>query len=138
MTRMPSSQESSKLQSVVAKSTAEAEYVAVSEAAREALHHRVLFADTHSITFTPTSSTNILCDNTAAMLWSEHDMAHERTKHIDVCHHHVRDLIYKKIIAIKRVTTHLNLADGFTEPLLQTLLRLECSRREGRLQDQCP
>jgi len=42
---------------------------------------------------------------------------HERSKHIDICYHHIRDLEARKRIAISYIPTDQMAADGFTKPL---------------------
>ena len=42
---------------------------------------------------------------------------HSRTKHIDIRHHFIRDLVEDKVIALEHVATELQLADIFTKAL---------------------
>ncbi|CAM8932085.1 unnamed protein product [Rhodiola kirilowii] len=42
---------------------------------------------------------------------------HFRTKHIDIRHHLIRELVEKKVITLKHVSTEKQLADIFTKPL---------------------
>lgn len=82
------------IQSVVALSTTEVEYIALSEAMKEVVwllgivnelaiqHNRVIFH----------------CDNQSAIHLSKHQMFHERRKHIDVKLHFCERYSCKKII----------------------------------------
>jgi len=75
---------SSKKQSTVTLSTAEAEYIAATHAAKQVLWHRSLFKELDLLL--PTTST-IFTDNQAAISIAHHPEYHARTKHIDISHH---------------------------------------------------
>ena len=47
-------------------------------------------------------------------------MEHQRTKHIEVHMHFIRQLIREKIIGLQHCTTELQVADIFSKPLAQT------------------
>ena len=59
----------------------------------------------------------LLCDNESAIKLTNNLVQHGRTKHIDVCHHFIRDHHQKGDICIKSVGTKDQLADIFTKPL---------------------
>ncbi|KAJ9526754.1 hypothetical protein QJQ45_017500 [Haematococcus lacustris] len=80
---------SSRLQPTVAMSTAEAEYMAASSAAKEALWLRKLMRDLQL----DASCVHLGCDNQAAIQLLHNPMATSRAKHIDVHHHFVRERI---------------------------------------------
>ncbi|KAJ9532820.1 hypothetical protein QJQ45_010939 [Haematococcus lacustris] len=80
---------SSRLQPTVAMSTAEAEYMAASSAAKEALWLRKLMRDLQL----DASCVHLGCDNKAAIQLLHNPMATSRAKHIDVHHHFVRERI---------------------------------------------
>ncbi len=109
---------SSKKQQTVALSTAEAEYVSATHVAKQVLWHRSLFEELDLPL--PTTST-IFTDNQAAISISHHPEFHARTKHIDIAHHFLRDLIEQKIIDTVYVNTRDNLADLFTKGLARDL-----------------
>jgi hypothetical protein len=81
---------SNKKQSVVAHSSTEAEYRALTDATSELLWLRWLLTDIGALQ--PTS-TSIHCDNRSAIHISHNDVFHERTKHIEIdchfIHHHL-------------------------------------------------
>lgn len=108
----------SKKQSTVALSTAEAEYLAATHAAKQILWHRSLFDELEI----PQPKTSILfSDNQAAMSISHHPEFHARTKHIDIAHHFLRDLVEEGTIEIIYIQTRENLADVFTKGLPRPL-----------------
>ena len=56
-------------------------------------------------------------DNQACALWCTNPIQHSRQKHIDIAHHAIRDWVAGKIIAVKYVSTHDQLADLLTKNL---------------------
>ncbi|KAI3767016.1 hypothetical protein L2E82_17097 [Cichorium intybus] len=104
---------SSKKQSSVACSTAEAKYVAVGRCCAQVLWIQNQLIDYgFSLTRTP-----ICCDNTSAILISQNLVQHSKTKHIDVRHHFIRDIIQKENIELLYILIEQQLADIFTKPL---------------------
>ncbi|CAM8944328.1 unnamed protein product [Rhodiola kirilowii] len=59
----------------------------------------------------------LYCDNMSAISISKNSMHHSRPKYIDIRHHFMRELVEKKVITLKHVTTDKQLADIFTKPL---------------------
>jgi hypothetical protein len=59
----------------------------------------------------------LLCDNMSAMKLTNNPVQHVRTKHIDICHHFIRDHQQKGDISIEHVGTDDQLDDIFTKPL---------------------
>ena len=72
----------------VSLSTAEAEYVALSEAGRDVLWLHQLLAELGMLLANPTC---LMEDNNSAIKWTEDSHAWGRSRHID-CSFHVRDL----------------------------------------------
>ena len=59
----------------------------------------------------------LFCDNLSAINISKNPIQHSRTKHIDIRHHFIRDLVEDKVITLEHVATELQLADIFTKAL---------------------
>jgi kynurenine formamidase len=59
----------------------------------------------------------LLRDNESVVKLTNNPVQHQRTKHIDVRHHFIRDHKQKDDIAIESVCTEDQLADLFTKPL---------------------
>ena len=59
----------------------------------------------------------LLCNNISAINISKNQIQRSRTKHIDIRHHFIRDLVDSKVIQIEYVDTKNQLADMFTMPL---------------------
>lgn len=110
----------SKKQGCVARSSSEAEYMALAAAAQEAIWMRNIFQFTQSnIQVSPTT---IRVDNQGAIKMARNDSSGTRTKHIDIQYHFVRDSLSKNLFAVDYCPTADNTADILTKPLLRSLL----------------
>ena len=96
----------------VALSTAEAEYMALSEASKEAVHLKALL---DSIGLKNQPAVIIYEDNQAAQKIAENPVLHDRTKHIDIRYHFVRELVSTMAIDIVYIQTTLMVADLLTK-----------------------
>jgi hypothetical protein len=105
---------SSKKQTSVALSTAEAEYVAATHVAKQTLWFQALFSE---LGFPQPSPFTIFTDNQAAIAIAHHPEFHLHTKHIDIALHFLRDLIQDGILNTVYINTRDNLADIFTKGL---------------------
>jgi len=104
------------LQATVALSTTEAEYMAISEAVKEAIWVRQLVGELVQ----EEQEIVIYCDSQSAIHLTKNQMFHDRTKHIDIRYHFVRDVISGGDIVIKKINTADNPADMLTKALPQT------------------
>jgi hypothetical protein len=105
---------SSKGQSTIALSSTEAEYVALTATAREALWLRSVLTELGQ---RPPSATTIYEDNESAMKLVNNPVQHVRSKHIDICHHAIRQFSKDGKIKVERKPTDLMLADMLTKPM---------------------
>ena len=64
--------------------------------------------------FTP----SLQVDNMGAIQLAKNPVHHERSKHIDIKHHFVREQVENKTLEIEYVNTKDNLADIFTKTTL--------------------
>ena len=103
----------SKRQKTVAHSTAEAEYVAASEACREVIWQRRLIEDL--VGKIPIPKLNI--DNQSAIAMIHNPVLHQSTKHIDVKYHYIREVFDAKLLDPQYVRSAEQLADIFTKAL---------------------
>jgi hypothetical protein len=112
-----------KSQTVVALSTLEAEYIACSNATREALWLKRLINDVLSAEKPPgplLSTVPIKCDNQGALNLIDTGVVKAKTKHIDVKFYHSHDEQEKGNVKFTYVPSRENLADLFTKPLPTT------------------
>jgi hypothetical protein len=104
---------SSKKQTSVALSIAEAEYVVVGQCCAQLLWMRQTLQDFgYNLSKVP-----LLCDNESAIRMADNPVDHSRTKHIDIRHHFLRDHQQKGDIEVYHINTENQLAGIFTKPL---------------------
>ncbi|WVZ92007.1 hypothetical protein U9M48_038106 [Paspalum notatum var. saurae] len=103
---------SSKRQPVVSRSSAEAEYRAVANGVAEASWLRQLLAKLHSLLAKST-----LVDNVSVMYLSTNPVQHQRTKHVEIDLHFVRDRVAIGDVRVLHVPTTSQFADIFTKGL---------------------
>ena len=104
----------SRKQSIVTLSTTEAEYVALCDAAQEAVWLRRLLGD---IGFVQNQPTLIHEDNQGAKCLSQNPKDHTRTKHIDIKYHYIREKVAEKHLAVQHCVTGDMTADTLTKGL---------------------
>ncbi len=115
----------SHLQKPVAQSTAEAEYYAAGHASREILWLRNLLDE---LGFKQMKPTPLMCDNRSTTLMVLNPVFHDRTKHIEVKHHFIRQQYEAGRIRMVPVPSQEELADILTKPLSPTPFQLNRSR----------
>uniref|UniRef100_A0A2N9H2E5 CCHC-type domain-containing protein n=1 Tax=Fagus sylvatica TaxID=28930 RepID=A0A2N9H2E5_FAGSY len=103
----------STLQSIVAMSTTEAEYMAVAEVAKEALWLKGLVKELGL----NQGGVQMHCDSQSAIYLAKNQVYHARTKHIDVRFHKIRELIVTGDIVLEKVHTSENAANMLTKPV---------------------
>ena len=64
--------------------------------------------------FPPTSKVDILCDNKAVIAISHDPVQHDRTKHVEVDQHFIKENLESKIIQFSFVKSEYQLADILT------------------------
>ena len=105
---------SSKKQPIVTLSTCEAEYVAASSCVTHAVWLRNLLGD---LGMAQGSATEVMVDNKSAIELAKNPVHHERSKHIDVRFHYIRDVMKRGEVSLKYVPSQEQAADIFTKPL---------------------
>ena len=112
---------SSKLQTEIALSTTESEYIALSQAMRETIPFMNLMVEVGRIfplnNPTPTFRCKVFEDNRSCIKVAESPKFTPRTKHIAIKYHHFRKYVADGTITILPISTTDQLADIFTKPL---------------------
>ncbi|GJS51481.1 ribonuclease H-like domain-containing protein [Tanacetum coccineum] len=105
---------SAKRQPTLSRSSTEAEYRGVANAVAETCWLRNLLRELH----TPLSSaTLVYCDNVSAVYLSSNPVQHQRTKHIEIDIHFVRDLVATGQVRVLHVPSRYQFVDIFTKGL---------------------
>ena len=101
----------SNLQSVVALSTTEAEYIALTDAVKESFWLKGIMEDLGI----RQKKVVVNCDSSSAISLSKHQTFHNRSKHIDVRLHFIRDEVGKGMVEVRKIGTEHNPADALTK-----------------------
>ena len=103
-----------KRQTSVALSSMEAEYMALCLATQEAVW---LIELMHNLNFMRTNPITIFEDNQATIEFSNHNLHHAKSKHIQQRYHYTRESVKRGHITLAYVPTSENPADIMTKPL---------------------
>ena len=104
----------SKLQTTVALPSAEAEYMALADAAKE-----VIWLKGHMDFFgiPIQSAITIYEDNQSTIAMARNPVIHQKTKHIDTRFHFIRDLITSNVVQVQYCPSEKMIADILTKAL---------------------
>lgn len=129
----------SKRQTTVAMSTCEAEYVAGYKAAQELTWMQGLI-DELGVPGIQTMHTPLFIDNNSTLSLTRNPEHHDRTKHIALKYHYLREVTIAGKVDTQRVASKDNVADVLTKPLpretFQTLTR-KMGLKEASCKDSC-
>ncbi|KAI3518159.1 hypothetical protein L1887_06608 [Cichorium endivia] len=109
---------SSKRQTTISRSSAEAEYRAVANVVTEICWLRNLLLE---LGYHPSRTSIVYCDNISAIYMTGNPVQHQRTKHIEIDIHFVRDKVQQGQIRVLHVPSRFNFADIFTKGLPRVL-----------------
>lgn len=102
---------SSRKQDCVASSTAESEYIALSDAVKTGQYFKNILKEM----MIDVKYINAICDNCSANTLAAHNTLHKKTKHIDIRYHYIRSLVDRKLVKLNYVNTKDNIADVLTK-----------------------
>ncbi|KAK8535581.1 hypothetical protein V6N12_057097 [Hibiscus sabdariffa] len=100
------------------RSQSEAEYIAASEAAKEAVWIKKFITELGVIP-SISDAVDLYCDNNGAIAQAKEPRSHQRSKHILRRFHLIREIIDRGDVEICKVNTDDNIADPWTKPLAQ-------------------
>lgn len=114
----------SQRQKLVTLSTTEAEYVAATAAAGEAIWFRNLLKDVDINSYKPIV---IHIDNQSAIRLAKNPEYHKRTQHIEVRYHFRREKVASQEIIVEYISTENQRADTFTKAVPRDRLNKLCN-----------
>jgi hypothetical protein len=103
----------SQKQNSVALSTTEVEYIAAGSSCSQLVWMKQMLKEYN----VQQDVLTLYCDNLSAINISKIPIQHRRTKHIDIRHHFIRDLVEENIVTLEHVTTEEQIANIFTKAL---------------------
>ena len=115
----------SKKQHVVSRSSAESEYRAMAQGTCEIMWIHQLLTE---LGFDITLPAKLWCDNQAANHIASNPIFHERTKHIEIDCHFVREKLQQGLISTAYVTTYDQIGDIFTKALNGVRVEYLCNK----------
>ena len=129
----------SKKQKAVAMSSAEAEFRGIVKGITEILWIRKLL---NELGFPQKTACKLFCDNKAAISISGNPVQHDRTKHIEVDRHFIKDKLEDKVIKLPFVRSKDQLADILTkavstEAFSNVLRKLSIGNPSAQLVGEC-
>ena len=104
----------SQKQKSVALSSAKIEYMAASEASYKALWLRKFMVDLFGQELRPTI---IHCDKQSCIKLSENPVFHDKSKHIKIRYHFIRDYVQRGVVELQYISTDKQVADILTKYL---------------------
>jgi hypothetical protein len=109
----------SQKQRSVATSSTEAEYIAMSKCAKQSQWEAQVLRDIGyaSLIGKDPYCVDIRGDNQGTLALVKNPELHDRSKHIDICYHFIRDLEAKGKVKVSYIPTTDIVADGLTKPL---------------------
>ncbi|GJT83476.1 ribonuclease H-like domain-containing protein [Tanacetum coccineum] len=111
---------SSKRQPKLSRFSAEAEYCGVANAVAKTCWLRSLLRGLHTHL---SSATLVYCDNVSVFYLSCNPVQHQRTKHIEIDIHFIRDLVATGQVRVLHVPSRYQFADIFTKELPSALFK---------------
>jgi hypothetical protein len=59
----------------------------------------------------------ILCDNQSCIKMTENPMFHDKSKHIEIWYHYIREMVQRGAIKLQYIGTYEQVAEVLTKPL---------------------
>lgn len=103
----------SKKQNCVPLSTVEGEYIVAGSSCSQLLWMKQMLTEYN----VKQDIMTLYCENLSVINIFKNPIQHSRTKHIDICHHFIKDLVEERVVTLEHVATENQLADIFTKAL---------------------
>lgn len=117
-------------QRTIALSSTEAEYMSLSEGAKETIYWTAFLKE---LGFKDLTDIIVISDNFGALKLAENPVFHARRKHIAIRHYFIREALVDNRLGVKHVSTDDNVADMFTKriprPKFEKCIALSGMRR---------
>jgi hypothetical protein len=97
--------------------TLEEEYITLSVEVHEAVWLHKILTDLFDHEMDPTT---IHCDNKSCVKLSNNHVFHDRSKHIEIKYHYIRDMVQRKTIQVQYLPTNEQIANIFTKLFAKT------------------
>jgi len=101
-------------QKFVALSIVEVEYIAASMASYEAVWLRKLFGELFEQVL---DTIMIYYDNKSGICLEENHVFHDKSKHIEIQYHFIRDMVHRGVVRLHHISTNKQIVDIFTKEL---------------------
>ena len=98
----------------MALSTTEVEYVAACSASCEAVWLRKLLSNLFDLQL---DATCIYCNNQICLKLTENPVFHDKSKHIEIKYHYIKDMVQRGAVKLQYVATEKHIADVLMKPL---------------------
>ena len=92
------------------------EYIAITSASAQALWLRKILEELCEI---QSGATILYCDNKSAIQLAQNPVHHSRSKHFDMKYHFIRDMVERRIVELRHISTLDNVADIFTRAIVK-------------------
>lgn len=110
---------------MVARSTAEAEFRSMAQGICELLWIQILLDELKLYQNKPLM---LYCDNKAAIDIANNPVQHDRTKHVEIDRHFIKEKLDRGVICLPYVTSASQVADILTKGLPEKLFSMFCSK----------
>lgn len=117
----------SRKQPTVALSTTEAEYIGLTECAKEAIYLRRFLEE---LGFPELTDITVFNDNVGALKLAQNPVYRSRSKHINMRHHFIREVLINKLLKIDHISTNETPADMLTKGLSRPK-HIKCTDASG-------
>lgn len=115
----------SKKQNVVARSTAEAEFRSIASRLCEMLWHKILLTELQLYDGAPI---HLNCDNQAAISIAHNPVHHDRTKHVEIDRHFIKEKLDEGVLQVSFVKSVDQVADVLTKGVSVVLFMNLCGK----------